>query len=98
MSYSGALAIRYVSKHPIDVASIKLDKKDASLYEAGVILSEVFTTFAATEGRQEEQAITLPATPGLGGIKELVILCRSDDKRAPMDLTISGLQFVPLTQ
>jgi hypothetical protein len=94
----GLLTIRYTAKVPVDKVVIKLDKKDPALYDAGVILSEIFTNFAASDGQEREMKIPLPATPGLAGIKEVVILCGSNEKRAPVDLSIAGFEFEPVVK
>jgi len=94
----GRLKIRYKAKQPIARTVIKLDKKDPALYEPGVILSEIYTSFAATDGQESEMEICLPATPGLAGIKEIVMLLGSNKQRAPVDISITGLEFAPVVK
>jgi hypothetical protein len=67
-----------------------------ALYKAGVILSEIYTRFAETDGEEREIEIRLPAMPGLAGIEELVMLCGSNEQRASMDISLSGLEFEPV--
>jgi hypothetical protein len=42
--------------------------------------------------------ICLPATPGLAGIKEVVILCGSNERRAAVDISISGFEFASVVE
>lgn len=89
----GLLKIRYKAKQPVDKVVIKLDRKTPGSH--GLIVSEIFTGFAATDGREKETDILLPATPGLAGIKEVLIFCGSTEKRIPVDISITGFEFVP---
>jgi hypothetical protein len=56
--------------------------------------NEIFVRFDTAESEKEIR-IPLPATPGLENVAELVI--RFGDQRVPVpvDLTLSGFEFVP---
>jgi hypothetical protein len=59
-----------------------------------VFQNEIFTRFDVTE-TEKTIRIPMPGTPGLESVTELVI--RFGDQRAPLpvDLTLSGFEFVP---
>ena len=62
-----------------------------------LIPTEIFTRFAATDGREVEVQIPLPATPGLSRIRELVITFGPETKGKPIDLTITHLAVSPIS-
>ena len=68
----GLLSLRYRSTTPLEKAIITLKPMGGRPAGERLIPTEIFTRFAATGQRREIQ-IPLPATPGLSGIKELVI-------------------------
>ena len=62
-----------------------------------LIPTEIFSRLAATAGREADIRIPLPATPGLSGIKELVITFGPESKGKPIDLTITHLVVSPIS-
>ena len=97
----GLLTIRYKLRQPIESATIRLDRKDSRLAEAGVIPSDIFLDAAwgqtGPASSQEERTvqIPLPATPALTGIREVALVCRVSEKRGPLDVSFTAFQFVP---
>lgn len=96
VNLSGELmTLRYQSQYAIDKVVVTLDKKNPALREAGVIPIQIFTALPATDGEETEISIPLPATPGLAGIKEIVLLCGSREQSGPLDLTITSFGCNP---
>ncbi|HEX8199895.1 MAG TPA: hypothetical protein VF590_05370, partial [Isosphaeraceae bacterium] len=56
------------------------------------IPSQVFTRLDAAAGGEAEIRMTLPATPGLARIKEVVLTLTPEAKAGPIDLTITGFE------
>ena len=92
----GQLRIRYASRNAIEKAVIKLEKNNLVQSAVGGTSSMVFTQFDATGGGEGALEIPLPATPGLRGIREVVILLGDHEKRASIDLLISEVKFTPM--
>jgi hypothetical protein len=90
----GVLTIAYTAAHPIERAVITLDKKNPALQEAGVIPIDIRTSFPATE-LEQEISIPLPATIGLDGIKEFVMIVGNNRARAPLDISFTRFEFTP---
>ncbi len=84
---NGALLIRYRAANPLKTV-ITLNSGPR------VFENQIFVRFDVTDAEKEIR-IPMPGTPGLENVKELVI--RFGDERAPVpvDLTISGFEFVP---
>jgi len=84
---NGALLIRYCAAKPLNPV-ITLTGGPT------VFQNEIFVRFDTAEAEKEIR-IPMPATPGLESVTELVI--RFGDQRAPVpvDLTLSGFEFVP---
>ncbi|MEI8205878.1 MAG: hypothetical protein WCG03_03280 [Kiritimatiellales bacterium] len=84
---NGALLIRYRAAKPL---------KAVMTLTGGptVFQNEIFTRFDVTD-TEKTIRIPMPGTPGLESVTELVI--RFGDQRAPrpVDLTLSGFEFVP---
>jgi hypothetical protein len=98
----GLLIIQYKARQAIEKATIKLDKKDTTLEDAGVIPSEIFldksldeTSPAASGGQERTVQIPLPATPTLAGIQEVTLVCGRSAKRGPLDVSFTAFRFVP---
>ena len=85
---NGALLIRYRAAQP-PVNSILVPDNGPMAFR-----NEIFIRFDRTE-TEKEIRIPMPATPGLENIKELVLQFGSGRESAPVDLTISGFEFVP---
>jgi len=84
---NGALLIRYRAATPLDVVMTLVGGPS-------VFPNEIFTRFNVADAEHEIR-IPMPATPGLEGVTELVF--RFGDERAPLpvELTITGFEFVP---
>jgi len=93
----GLLTLRYRSSVPISQAMITL-KPLGNSPAAGLIPTEIFSRFADTAGQDQEIAIPLPATPGLGQIKEVVITFGPKSQGRPIDLSISHLKVSPIVK
>jgi hypothetical protein len=88
----GALRLRYRCAWPLE--SVVVAFKPGERLAAGLIPQELFTRFADTSGEEAEIQVPLPATPGLQGIKEVVITHQSP-RPQPVDLSITGFTFTP---
>lgn len=84
---NGALLIRYFAAKPLK-ASVTLT------FGPLVFENEIFARFEVT-GTEKEIRIPLPGTPGLEQVKELVIRFGDESAPQPVDLTLSGFDFVP---
>ena len=87
----GTLTVRYRSAEPMGPALVALKPADQSAPSADLIAIEITTRFAATNGREAEIRVPLPATPGLARIKEVVITYEQAGKSIPVDFSITGL-------
>ncbi|MCU0857310.1 MAG: hypothetical protein MUC65_02770 [Pontiellaceae bacterium] len=83
----GALLICYRAASPLN-AVITLTGGP------NVFSNEIFVRFDAAE-TEKEIWIPLPATPGLEDISELVIRFGDESEPPPVDLTLTGFDFVP---
>jgi hypothetical protein len=90
----GVLSLRYRSAGPAATAVIDLKPATAPA-DAGLIPTQIFTHFADTGGREEEIRLTLPATPGLTQVKEVVILHGPGTAPRPVDLAIARFECMP---
>ncbi|HNX52150.1 MAG TPA: hypothetical protein PLD51_03900 [Pontiellaceae bacterium] len=84
---NGALLIRYRAAAPVKNAVLTL-KGAPIAFENGI-----YARFDP-DGSEKGIRIPMPATPGLEGVREIV-LTFGDGTAAPVDLTISGFEFVP---
>jgi hypothetical protein len=84
---NGALLIRYHAARPLDVVMTLAGSPK-------VFQNEIFTRFDATD-TEKEIRIPMPATPGLEDVAELVIRFGNEHAPVSVDLTITGLEFVP---
>ena len=89
----GLLRLRYRSSEALDPVIIELKPSGNPPASAGLIPNQIFTHMAATDGRDEEILVPLPATPGLTRIKEVVITHQPATK-SRIDLTITGASVV----
>jgi hypothetical protein len=90
------LRLRYRSSVPIEQAIITLKPFLSEPPAAGMIPTEIFCRFVATAGKDQELLIPLPATPGLAQTKEVVISFGPRSQGRPMDLSVIGLQIMPI--
>jgi outer membrane protein assembly factor BamB len=88
----GTLTVRYRAAGPATSAVIAL--KSAAQLPPGHIATEIFTRLADTGDHEAEIPLSLPATPGLTEVKEVVFTLRSETERA-VNLTLAGLTFTP---
>jgi hypothetical protein len=89
----GLLTFRYRSAGPSGQAVI--DLKPVGGVPAGLIPTQVFTHLDDTGGREAEIRLTLPATPGLTQVKELVVTHGAGADVRPIDLSVTQLGFEP---
>ena len=88
---NGVLTIGYRSGTSLARATICFKPAGGSGTSPG-IPNEVFTRFACTGTEQAEIRVPLPGTPGLWGIKEIVITA---EPKGAVDLSITRLTFTP---
>jgi hypothetical protein len=88
---NGALLIRYRAAKPPVNSVLVLDAGPRDFQ------NEVFLRFDPAETEQEIR-IPLPATPGLDGVKELVLRFGDPRNAAPVDLTIARFELVPASR
>jgi hypothetical protein len=86
---SGVLTLEYRSAEPLDRVVIGF-KPAADSMLATTIPNELFTRFEKTNGKPAKIQVPLPATPGLFGIKEVVI---ASERQGKIDLDIKRLSF-----
>jgi hypothetical protein len=84
---NGALLIRYRAAKPLNTI-ITLTGGPT------VFQNEIFARFDVTAAEKEIQ-VPLPATSGLEHVSELVIRFGDNKNPVPVDLTLSGFEFVP---
>lgn len=87
----GKLLIKYKSSGPDRKAGIKLDRKVTG---KGIMSSDIFTEFIKSETEILIE-IPLPAVPGMKELKELVFTFEKNNIEEPLDITFSGIEFVP---
>ena len=92
---NGILKIRYCAADPIERAVITLKRASGLPIKPMVFENEIYTRFDVAMGHENTIEIPMPGTPGLENIKELVLVYGSVDVVAPIDLTITGFEFVP---
>jgi hypothetical protein len=86
---SGVLTVGYRSAEPVDRVVICF-KPAANGSAPSTIPNELFTRFEQTNGSPAEIQVPLPATPGLTGLKEVVITCEGLNR---IDLVITRMAF-----
>ena len=60
-----------------------------------VFENEIHFRFDVAVGHENAIEIPLPGTPGLHNIKELVMVYGDDHSAVPVDLTVTGFEFLP---
>lgn len=88
---NGTLLIRYRATKPPVNSVLVLDAGPRDFQ------NEVFLRFDLAQ-TEKEIRIPLPATPGLEGVKELVLRFGDGRNPAPVDLTLSRFVFVPASR
>jgi len=94
---NGILKIRYRAANPVKKAVITLKRAPGLPIKPMVFENEIHTRFDVALGHENEVEIPLPGTPGLENVKELIIVYGDDHVVAPVDLTITGFEFIPGT-
>jgi hypothetical protein len=61
----------------------------------GLIAKEIFTRFAQTKEGEAEIEVTLPPTPGLTQVKEVVFGYEPGSSGRPVDLTLTRVACSP---
>jgi hypothetical protein len=89
------LRLRYRSTQAMDPVLITLKPAGTAPAEVGVIPKEIVTRLAATNGREAEIAVPLPAMPGLTHVRE-VVLTHEHKTGRPVDLSLTHCGFTPL--
>jgi hypothetical protein len=92
---NGTLRIRYRSEKPVEDAHFSVKRSKDDPFPTLSIPIEIFTRFEATDGREKDIEIVLPATPALHGIKEFSLVFGKNGKNSPLDISISRLEFHP---
>jgi hypothetical protein len=88
----GTLTIGYQTGEPMDRVIICFKPVSNGSIPAATIPNELFTYLSPTNGQEGEIQATLPATPGLLGIKEVVFTA---DQPGGVNLTLTRLTFKP---
>jgi hypothetical protein len=87
----GVMTLRYRSAAAIGPVTIDLKPEKSA---PGLISRQIFARLAETGSGEGEIRVTLPATPGLSHIKEVVIFHERASK-GPVDLTVTHLSVKP---
>jgi cyclic beta-1,2-glucan synthetase len=90
----GVLSIRYRCTGA-GSATIDLKPPTPPPPESNLIPSQIFARFADTGGQERELEITLPATPGLKEVKEVVITFAPEQAPRGVDLAITQMRVTP---
>ncbi len=91
----GLLTIGYRSAHPLAPAVITLKPANPVPPGSPILPKQLHVDWAQTFGQHEELQISLPATPGLAAIKEIVIETGPAETGGVVDLTITRFAFAP---
>jgi hypothetical protein len=92
---NGILKIRYRAANPVEKAVITLKRAPGLPIKPMTFENEIYTRFDVAMGHENEVSIPMPGTPGLENIKELILVYGDDNIVAPVDLTITGFEFIP---
>jgi hypothetical protein len=92
---NGSLLIRYRAAQPIRQGVITLQRAPGLPIKPIVFDNEIYTRFDVALGHENTINIPMPGTPGLHNVKEIILVYGDDDTVAPVDLTITGFEFVP---
>jgi hypothetical protein len=92
---NGILKLRYRATAPITQAIITLKRAPGVAIKPMAFENEIWTRFEVTVGQENMIEIPMPGTPGLENIKELILTYGDRRVPAPVDLTITGFEFIP---
>jgi hypothetical protein len=92
---NGRLVLRYRSEVPVEDSHISFKRAKEDPFPTLSIPIEVFTRFGNTKGQEREIEIILPATPALNGIKEITLVYGRSGRQTPVDMGITGFEFIP---
>lgn len=92
---NGKLVLRYRAGQPIKQGVITLKRAPGLQIKPMVFENEIYTRFDVAVGHENTIEIPMPGTPGLHNIKEIILVYGDDHVVAPVDLTITGFEFIP---
>lgn len=92
---NGMLEIKYRAADPIE-GVITLKRAPGLPIKPMVFENEIYIRFDVAVGHENTIEIPMPGTPGLVNIKELILVYGDDHVVAPVDLTITGFEFIPV--
>jgi len=92
---NGILEIRYRAAQPVAHGIVTLKRVPGLPIKPMVFENEIYTRFDVAVGHENTIRIPMPGTPGLQNIKEIILVYGDDKIVAPVDLTITGFEFVP---
>jgi hypothetical protein len=92
---SGKLTLRYRCLSAMGSAVIAFKPAASPAAQSQWISKELFIPLLETHGAEQEIQVTLPATPGLMRIKEVVLTAKSAAAEQRVDLSITRLAFNP---
>ncbi len=92
---NGILKIRYRAADPIEKAILTLKRAPGLPIKPVAFENEIFMHFDVALGHENIIEIPMPGTPGLENVKELILAYGDLKVAAPVDLTITGFEFIP---
>ncbi len=92
---NGRLKIRYRAANPIEKGVMTLKRAPGLSIKPMIFENEITIRFDVAVGHENTIKIPMPGTPGLENIKELILVYGDDHIVAPVDLTITGFEFIP---
>ncbi|MEI6788803.1 MAG: hypothetical protein WCL49_10030 [bacterium] len=92
---NGTLNIRYRAVKPIEKAVLTLKRAPGLLIKPMAFENEILMHFEGGLGAEKTIEIPMPGTPGLANVKELVLVYGDPQSVAPVDLTITALEYIP---
>ena len=92
---NGKLRIRYRTAGGLGDGRIAFKRSQADPFPQTAIPTEIFLSLRNTKGAEEVVECVLPATPSLHGIRELTLTFGTGGNGKPVDLTVSGFEFIP---
>lgn len=92
---NGTLRIRYRSAGGIGAVRIGFRRVHTDPFPQTAIPTEILLSLRDTKGEEAVVEVVLPAVPSLHGTGELTLLFGRGESGRPIDLTISGFEFIP---
>lgn len=89
---NGTFRIEYRADEPVTKARIEIERHPVKDIAPMVFKNTIHVRFPESAGKIE---IPLPGTPGLGNVKELVVLLGDGKKATPVNLTIKKWEYLP---